>query len=54
MEPRKVESVKTSIGSPRSWTERTYPNLIYFNEVERGGHFAISRAVSEGFTYLED
>jgi pimeloyl-ACP methyl ester carboxylesterase len=26
--------------APRSWTERAYPNLIYFNEVERGGHFA--------------
>jgi pimeloyl-ACP methyl ester carboxylesterase len=25
---------------PRSWAERAYPNLIYFNEVERGGHFA--------------
>jgi pimeloyl-ACP methyl ester carboxylesterase len=26
--------------SPRSWAERAYPNLIYFNEVDRGGHFA--------------
>jgi pimeloyl-ACP methyl ester carboxylesterase len=26
--------------APRSWTERAYPNLIYFNEVEKGGHFA--------------
>ncbi|MGO9958913.1 MAG: epoxide hydrolase family protein [Solirubrobacteraceae bacterium] len=26
--------------SPRSWTERAYPNLIYYNEVDRGGHFA--------------
>ena len=26
--------------APRSWTERAYPNLIYFNEVENGGHFA--------------
>jgi pimeloyl-ACP methyl ester carboxylesterase len=26
--------------APRSWTERAYPNLIYFNEVDRGGHFA--------------
>jgi pimeloyl-ACP methyl ester carboxylesterase len=26
--------------APRSWAERAYPNLIYFNEVERGGHFA--------------
>jgi pimeloyl-ACP methyl ester carboxylesterase len=26
--------------APRSWTERAYPNLIYFNVVEKGGHFA--------------
>jgi hypothetical protein len=26
--------------APRSWAERAYPNLIYFNEVERGNHFA--------------
>jgi pimeloyl-ACP methyl ester carboxylesterase len=26
--------------APRSWGERAYPNLIYFNEVEQGGHFA--------------
>jgi pimeloyl-ACP methyl ester carboxylesterase len=26
--------------APRSWTEQAYPNLIYFNEVELGGHFA--------------
>jgi pimeloyl-ACP methyl ester carboxylesterase len=26
--------------TPRSWAERSYPNLIYFNEVDRGGHFA--------------
>ncbi len=26
--------------APRSWAETVYPNLIYFNEVERGGHFA--------------
>ena len=24
----------------RSWTEKAYPNLIYFNEVDRGNHFA--------------
>jgi pimeloyl-ACP methyl ester carboxylesterase len=23
-----------------SWAERAYPNLIYFNVVDRGGHFA--------------
>ena len=26
--------------APRSWVETSYPNLIYFNEVDRGGHFA--------------
>jgi pimeloyl-ACP methyl ester carboxylesterase len=26
--------------APRSWTERAYPNLIHYNEVARGGHFA--------------
>jgi pimeloyl-ACP methyl ester carboxylesterase len=27
--------------APRSWAERAYPgNLLYFNEVRRGGHFA--------------
>ena len=26
--------------APRSWVERTYKNLIYFHEVDRGGHFA--------------
>ena len=26
--------------APRSWTERAYPNLIYFNEVDKGNHFA--------------
>jgi pimeloyl-ACP methyl ester carboxylesterase len=26
--------------SPRSWVERSYPTLTYFNEADRGGHFA--------------
>jgi pimeloyl-ACP methyl ester carboxylesterase len=26
--------------APRSWVERTFTNLIYFNEVDKGGHFA--------------
>ena len=26
--------------APRSWTEQAYPNLIYFNELDRGNHFA--------------
>jgi pimeloyl-ACP methyl ester carboxylesterase len=26
--------------TPRSWVEKNYPNTIYFNAVDRGGHFA--------------
>jgi pimeloyl-ACP methyl ester carboxylesterase len=26
--------------APRSWTERAYPNLIYYNKLDKGGHFA--------------
>jgi len=26
--------------TPRSWVEASYPNVSYFNEVDRGGHFA--------------
>jgi pimeloyl-ACP methyl ester carboxylesterase len=26
--------------APRSWAERAYPKLIYYNKVEKGGHFA--------------
>jgi pimeloyl-ACP methyl ester carboxylesterase len=26
--------------TPRSWAEKSYPTLSYFNEVDRGGHFA--------------
>jgi pimeloyl-ACP methyl ester carboxylesterase len=26
--------------APRSWAEKAYRNLIYFNEVDKGGHFA--------------
>jgi pimeloyl-ACP methyl ester carboxylesterase len=26
--------------TPRSWVENSYPNLSYFNEVNKGGHFA--------------
>ena len=26
--------------SPRSWVEAVYPDLGYFNEADRGGHFA--------------
>src|ERR671912_1227372 len=26
--------------TPRSWVDAVYPNVSYFNEVDRGGHFA--------------
>ncbi len=26
--------------APRSWTEKAYPNLIHYNKVAKGGHFA--------------
>ncbi|HTU37947.1 MAG TPA: alpha/beta fold hydrolase [Acidimicrobiales bacterium] len=25
---------------PRSWAEQAYPNLVYFNQIEKGNHFA--------------
>lgn len=25
---------------PRSWAERAFPSLIYYNKVDKGGHFA--------------
>src|SRR5262249_10228252 len=45
--------------TPRSWAERAYPNLIYYNQVPRGGHFAaweqpqlFSEEVRAGFRSL--
>ena len=29
-----------SLSVRRSWVEKVYPGLAYFNEVDRGGHFA--------------
>jgi len=26
--------------APKSWTERAYPNLVHYNRLEKGGHFA--------------
>jgi hypothetical protein len=26
--------------APRSWVEKVYPHVVYFNEADRGGHFA--------------
>jgi pimeloyl-ACP methyl ester carboxylesterase len=28
------------VATPRSWVEQAYPTLVYFNKVDRGGHFA--------------
>jgi pimeloyl-ACP methyl ester carboxylesterase len=45
--------------APRSWAERAYHNLIYFHEVDKGGHFAaweqpklLSEEVRAGFRSL--
>lgn len=45
--------------APRSWAARAYPKLIYYNELDKGGHFAaweqpqlFSREVREGFRSL--
>ena len=27
-------------GAPRSWVENAYPNVVYYNQVDKGGHFA--------------
>ena len=26
--------------APRTWTEKAYPSLLYYNKVDKGGHFA--------------
>jgi pimeloyl-ACP methyl ester carboxylesterase len=45
--------------APRSWTERAYPNLLHYNRLDRGGHFAaweqpqlLSEEVRTGFRPL--
>jgi pimeloyl-ACP methyl ester carboxylesterase len=47
--------------APRSWAETAYPNLIYFNAVDKGGHFAaweqpelFSAEVRAGFRPLRE
>jgi pimeloyl-ACP methyl ester carboxylesterase len=27
--------------APRSWAEKAYPKLIYYNRLPKGGHFAV-------------
>ena len=31
---------KEIVPTPRSWAEQRYANIVYWNELERGGHFA--------------
>src|SRR2546426_5556721 len=45
--------------APRSWTERAYPKLIYYNKLDKGGHFAaweqpqlLSEEIRAGFRSL--
>ena len=45
--------------APRSWSERSYKNLVHFNELPKGGHFAaweqpqlFSEEVRAGFRSL--
>jgi pimeloyl-ACP methyl ester carboxylesterase len=45
--------------APRSWTEQAYPNLIHYNKLDKGGHFAaweqpqlFSEEVRAGFRSL--
>ena len=47
------------IAAPRSWTERAYPRLIHYNQLDKGGHFAaweqpqlLSEELREGFRSL--
>ena len=28
------------VATPRSWAETRYANIVYWNELDRGGHFA--------------
>jgi pimeloyl-ACP methyl ester carboxylesterase len=45
--------------APRSWAEQAYPNLIHYNKLDKGGHFAaweqpqlLSEEVRAGFRSL--
>ncbi len=47
--------------APRSWAERAYPKLIYYNKLDKGGHFAaweqpklFSEEVRAGFRSLRE
>jgi hypothetical protein len=46
--PRKRVAIPVAVSAfpdevvqiPRSWAERAYPKLIYYNRLDKGGHFA--------------
>ena len=45
--------------APRSWAEKAHPKLIYYNKLDKGGHFAaweqpklLSEEVRTGFRPL--
>ena len=47
--------------APRSWAEQAYPKLIYYNKLEKGGHFAaweqpmlFARELRNGFRSLRN
>jgi pimeloyl-ACP methyl ester carboxylesterase len=47
--------------APRSWAERAYPNLIHYNRLDKGGHFAaweqprlLVEELRAGFSSLRD
>jgi pimeloyl-ACP methyl ester carboxylesterase len=47
------------VQTPRSWAERAYPKLIYYNKLDKGGHFAaweqpelFSREMRAAFRWL--
>jgi pimeloyl-ACP methyl ester carboxylesterase len=47
------------VQTPRSWAEQAYPNLIYYNKADKGGHYAaweqpqlLSEEVRAGFRSL--
>jgi hypothetical protein len=47
--------------APRGWAERAYPKLMYFNRLDKGGHFAaweqpklFSEEVRAGFRPLRN
>jgi len=37
--------------APRSWAEQAYPNLIHYNRVDKGGHFA---AWEQPFVFVDE